>query len=74
MAGVVRLRAVPKLLRAQPLIVRRRVAPPPHEVVLDTLLLRAVEQQLHLVLALLPLVCLTPGPDPVERRPTRGWA
>jgi hypothetical protein len=49
------LRAVSQLLSPQPLI-SRSVAAPPHEVVQDPADLLAVEQQLHLVLALLPLV------------------
>ncbi len=48
------LRAVSQLLRPQPLVVRQSVAMPPHELVQDPADLLAVEQQFHLVPALLP--------------------
>jgi hypothetical protein len=50
------LRAVGQLLRPQPLVVRQSVATPPHYLVLDPTDLLEVEQQLHLVLALLSRV------------------
>ena len=56
------LRAMAQLRRPQPLVCRRRMAAPPHQVVRDAPHLLAVEQQLHLVLALLPRVGHRAGP------------
>jgi hypothetical protein len=53
-----------RLLRAQPLVVRRRVSTPSHQIACNAPLLLAVEQQLHLVLALLPRV-VEEGLEPV---------
>jgi hypothetical protein len=64
------LLAVLQLLRQQPLVVRLSVTLPPHQVAHDTAYQQAVEQQLHLVLAILSPVGNRPGslrrPCPLE--------
>ena len=60
-----------QLLQPQLLVVRCRVAPPAHQEARDAAHHPAVEQQLHLVLALLPQVGYWPGsrwhPGPREQ-------
>ena len=71
------LRAESQLLQPQPLVVRRHMPAPQHQVARCAAHRLAVEQQLHLVLALLSGVSLrrqTPAREPAVTWPARSWA